>query len=450
MPVLTPLVSSLSLVVFVAFLGRLGLGFGPSAGASVGFGLALGISEITAGATKEAFALPLLATFMLLLLKALQKGGLGLVAASLLTFASLLLAHHLTSVVSLFMSVYLLTFYAIAVKRGIDRRWTQVALLVSGLTLSAFYYFFVYAAPVQLVVLSPELVISIVSYEIALLLPISLALSLSNRAGFARSWVIAVIILVFLVVVLSSRVPIGANAPVLPPALLWVFFPYAVLLLLSVVSFALSRREEWAGGIGFSAFWGLGLLGVAAFEMFGTPGDVGVALRIVDFVLPAAALAVFARLSQSRPGVPRNTAVFALTALVAVSSFAGVLWLSFFSGPLGGSQRAYFPSNVFAADWTAGHLPSNQTLYADARFSFLLSLKPAVRVDILGGYLALARARLSGPSCLLLSSQASQVGYVLGEYGLPINLSKFAILTASASTVSAYSAGGSSLICSFG
>jgi len=168
------------------------------------------------------------------------------------------------------------------------------------------------------------------------------------------------------------------------------------------------------------------------FEAFGTPGDIGVALRIADFVFPAAVVAAACLISRLGSGGVRKLGLASPTVFVAASSLLGVLWVSYASGQLGGSQRVYFQSDVAAAGWVAAHASSGERIYGDARYSYLMSVHPSVNVLLGGGYSVVYTGSFSSPGCLILSSLISQVGYVGGEHGLPVNMSKIASLVASA------------------
>ena len=448
MPVAAPVVSSLSFVILAVFLRRLGMGLASSSLSSLISGVVLGSTLITAGATKEAYAFPLMFTFALLFTISLKEGRIGFISLSLLTFVSLLISHHLTSVVSILLAVYLLAFELVAVKRRLDWPAARCIAAVVAATVFSLYYFFIYASPVQLVVITPSFVISVVSYELAMLLPLSLGLGLSRGGAFAKYWTSGVLCLALFLPLYSVGFSVTANAPVIPAWLLLIAAPYLVILVLSVPSYLLSHAHGWHGGLGFSAFWGLGLLGILMFEAFGTPGDMGVALRIADFVFPAAVVAAVSLLSRLGSGGVRKLGLASLTVFVAASSLIGVLWVSYASGQLGGSQRVYFQSDVAAAGWVAAHASSGERIYGDARYSYLMSLHPSVNVLLGGGYRVVYTGSFSSPGCLILSSLISQVGYVGGEYGLPVNMTKIASLVASAPALP-YTSGETRLVCSY-
>lgn len=420
MPVATPLVNALAFLILYALLRRMGFSSLRSFVASLVSGLALGSAIMGAGVTKEAYAFPLLFSFVLLLWTGLETGRASFLALSLLTFVSLLLSHHLTSVMALLVGVYLVVHSASSGKGGIGRAFfASVGLLLLMVGLTA-YYIFVHASSVVLFVLTDSAVVSMLAYEFVFLLPVVIGIAALRSRRLLGGWAALAILSVVVVVAGASRFPVTADAPVVSLAPVLAAAPYVVIVCLASYAVLRLRLDEWRGGLGFFGFWGIGLLGVAYFVTFGTSGVLVTALRIADFVYPALVVLVAATMTAWMGRRVARIGVCALIAFIVLSSVAGVVWTADYSGPQGGTQHAYTQGDVSAAGWVARNLQANVTLFGDDRFSYLLGAFPGVKVDIAGGYAFLTRPSSPPSGCLLLSSLVYQVGYVAFDYGIPV------------------------------
>ena len=418
MPVATPLVNSLSFLVFYVLVRRLGLGRRPSFIAALLAGVALGSGIVGAGVTKESFAVPLMFTFLLLLVEALESNRASLFGCSALTFAAILLSHHLTSVMTLLVSLYLLTYFALF--RRASPGLTKGVALALAMTGMSLYYFFSYASPVTLFTISDSVVLSAAAYELVFLLPVALGLTLTKKARLARGWSAAALLSVAAVAVGTSRVAVTADAPLVTVPLLLDFLPYAVVVLLAVFTVLRAPVSRLRSGLAFFAFWSLGLLGIVFFSAFGTPGVIETTLRIADFAYPAIAVLGALALSSAMKGRAGAVAGGAVVALFVVASAGGVVWTAYYSGALGGSQRVYLPSDVSTVAWVASHWPESSALHGDLRYQYLFSVHPNISLDVPGGFTFLTQQSKAQSGCLLLSSLVSQIGYIGYDYGIPV------------------------------
>ena len=422
MPLLGPLVTSTMALLFYALLRSFDLGVRVSLVATLLFAVAGGTVMISAGVTKEAFALPLMVLVVLLMngwLKRGSRAGLGL---SLASFGVLLAAHSLASVVGLLLCSYLAFAYMVS-PQGPGRR-VAVTMAVLGLfSAMSYLYFYVYAVSNLPYDLQPSDIIAVFGYEALLTAPVWVSAAFRlNLPRWTGAWIgtIALAVAALFASVVAYR-PL-LDSPIASPYVVALLAPYVAVAFLAALGVPRARGGPQSTGAVFAALWMLGVLGIVAFSAFGTPGAVGTTMRMLDFVYPGAAvlgaLALSALMGSRKLGAVAGA--LGVGALVVASAFV-VPYSAYWSGPLGGSQRVYTPAEVSAVEWT-GFAPPNATVYADARYGYLAAYYTGRAIDEGGGYLYLAGIQNFTQGCLVVDGLISQIGYVGGTYGLPVNM----------------------------
>ncbi len=447
MPVATPLVNALAFLIFYALLRRFGFAPRYAFVASLIVGLGLISAIMGSGATKEAYAFPLLFSFVLLLGIGLESGRASFLGLSLLTFVSLLLSHHLTSVMALLVGVYLVA-HSVSAGGGRSGRglYASVALIAAMLALGA-YYFFVYASSVTLFVLTDSATLSILAYELVLLLPLVVAITVMRSRRLMGSWSALALLSVLAVAAGATKFSVTSDAPLLSPTLALAMAPYVAMLLLGAYTVLRLPADEWRGRLGFFAFWALGVLGIAYFATFGTAGLIVTTLRIANFAYPALVVLGGATLVAWMRSRGVRLGAYALVVLFVVLSAAGMVWTAYYTGPLGGTQHAYLPGDVSSVAWVERGLAPNTTLYGDVRFGYLLSAYPGATIDVVGGYEFLTHPASPPTGCLLLSSLVSSVGYIGESYGVPVSPSEVSSLSAAGGIRTVFDSGQDQLFC---
>jgi hypothetical protein len=445
MPLLGPLVTSLMAVLFFALLRSLGLEAKASAIATLLFAVAGGTTMISAGVTKEAFALPLMVLVVLLLNIWLKDGKKGALALSAFSFVVLLAAHSLASVVGLLLCCYLVMAYALS--PGGRSRVAATSAALALFSVAAYLYFYVHAVSSLPYDLHPSDVIAAFAYEALLTAPVWVAGAF--RLGphrWTSAWLAALSVLVAGLFASALAFHTLLDSPVASPYVLVLVTPYVAVALLSSAGMRWARGTAYSRGAVFASLWALGVLGLVGFSAFATPGAIGTTMRILDFVYPgAAALAAVALVKLMGTRRWTNLAGLAAVALLVAGSAYIVPYSAYWSGPLGGSQRVYSQAEVSSLVW-AGQSPPGQRIYADARFGYLSSYYGG-NVSSGPGFLYLAGLHPLGPGCLILDGLIGEIGYVGGTYGHPVNMTIVAGLPSQTSLQRVYANGRDSTYC---
>jgi hypothetical protein len=447
MPVAVPLVNALAFLLLYALLRRYGLCPRHAFAASLLAGLGLATVILGAGATKETFALPLLFSFILLLSMGLESGRVSTLGLALVTFASLLLAHHITSLVALFVASYMIAHSLLSGRAGGYRVSLASAGLVAAMIILTAYYFFVHASSVVLLALSDSTVISFFAYQLAFLLPLLMGIAVMRSRRLVGTWSALALLSVLIVALGASRVSVTADAPMLSPSLLLSVAPYIVLVVLGAYAVLRLKLDEWRGSMGFFAFWALGILGVAYFLAFGTAGIIIVTLRVADYAFPAIAVLGTGALLYWNRGRGATVAAYAVVALLALASIGALVQTTYYQGPLGGNQHVYRPGDISVASWVGHDLSPKVDLLGDLRFQYLLSMSPGVTVNDVGGYDLLTQRTPAPSGCLVLSSLVSSIGYVFYDYGTPVPHSDLTALANHSSIGTVFDSGQDAVYC---
>ena len=446
MPLLGPLVASLTGVVFYAVLRSFDLDRTVSLVATLLFSVAGGTVMISTGVTKEGYALPLLALVLLLMNIWLKKGDRPALGLSVLSFGLLLGAHSLVSVIGLLLCSYLAFAYIVTDAAPGRRIGTTVGVLAL-LSAMSYLYFYVYAVSSLPYDLQPSDLIAVFGYEALLTAPVWVSAAFRlDMQRWTATWVGGIALAVSGLFVSALAYHPLLDSPIASPYVLALVVPYLAVAFIAAFGVRAPRKAPPAGQV-FAALWALGVLGIVGFSVFGTPGSVGTTLRILDFVYPGAAILGAVALTRvMRSGrLGASAGVVAVGVLVAASAVA-VPYSAYWSGPLGGSQRVYTQAEVSALVWTSA-APANTTVSGDARYAYLAAYYTGRAVHQGGAYLFLAGAGGFPGGCLIVDGLISEIGFIGGTYGLPVNMTLVDGLPAHPSLDAPYADGGATLYC---
>jgi hypothetical protein len=446
MPLLGPLVTSAMVVLFFALLRSFGLDRLTSLIATLLFAVAGGTVMISAGVTKEGFALPLLVLLLLLMNVWLKRGSAPALGLAFAAFGVLLAAHSLASVVGLLLCSYMVLAYVLA-RRATRSRAAATAGALALFSAGAYLYFYVYAVSALPYDLQPADVVSVFGYEALLTAPVWLAAAFRfDVHRWTGAWMGATALGVSGLFASALAYHPLLDSPVASPYVAALVVPYLAVAFLASLGARAARGAGDQAGPCFAALWALGVLGIAAFSAFGTPGAVGTTLRIMDFVYPGVAvlgaLALSALAARGRGAA--WLAFVAVGALVVGSAYV-VPYSAYWSGPLGGSQRVYSQGEVSALAWTAD-APPGTAVYADARYGYLASYYGG-NLSLGGGYLFLAGVRNFTSGCVIVDELVSQIGYVGDTYGLPVSMEVVGSLPSRPGLVADFADGAASVYC---
>lgn len=409
MPITMPLINSLSVLMIAAFLRSLGMPRYSSMVAGAIYGLVGTEAVLGAGVTKEGYALTLMAFLLVLTSAYLLRGCKYVPYLATLTYLALVMVHHLTSVMSLLLTTYLLLTYLIG-RVAIKRALTQLASQVfNALILLTYTYLYSFNALPTLASMTASDAISLTAYEVITALPIWLSLITRRElTKLIRAWFIAIYSLVITLSILSTRVELVVGAPKVSIYELMIFTPYLVVASISV-AYVGRVREQYLGM--FTYLTVLGLVGIEFYLIFGTPGLISEAYRLTTFTyLGIAVLTAYAFSTGPKYLKPIIVLTLVITAYV-------VPYTAFNSGYVGGSQRAYSESDLLTAHLIKG-CGGNVSVCGDLRLKYLLYPRD---VDVASGL----NYFMSGlrPRCYLVVNELfNEVGYIATAYGIPVTI----------------------------
>jgi len=412
-PITVPIINSLSILPLIAFLRSLGASRTHSLVTTFIYGLVGTEVILGAGVTKEGYALTLL--MVLLLLNALIfKGYTQSAYLALITYLALIITHHLTSVIGLLLTAFTLIAYLVG--EVVVRRLT-IALavqVVSTALLIIYIYTYSGRGLSILAMMGVSDIISLIAYEVTMTLPILFSVMMRSWLNsMIKVWFLGAYALVVILAILGTKVELALGAPRISTTELAFFTPYLIIALLSIA---------YVGRLGrtclnvFAYLVILGLLGVEAYFIFGTPGLISEAYRTSTFMyLGVSILAAYATLAvkgRYKAYVMRLTIAVAL-----ITSACLVPYVAFYSSHIGGSQRIYLPSDLSTANYISRY-GGDEMFCGDLRFSYLFYPK---RVDTYGGLKYLLRGL--PPNCYLVVNElVVDVGYVASAYGVPVSI----------------------------
>ncbi len=441
-PVLFPFVGATAVLTFYLLLRELGLGGLTSAVAAALLGVAGGSAVISAGVTKEGFAFPLM--FLTLALFVRGRRSRPALALSLVAFAAVLVSHHLTALVTVMGAVYVVVAEGLT---GVDRGKVLGgrALVAVGFAAALAGYFAFYSYAGMALNLGFGEYASAVAYQVLVLFPVAVGFWVSRRPLSYAGWLLGTVYLALILgLVAALRYTVFLTAPIVTLPLVALGLPYLATGGLAVAGvFASSRSRD--AGLAFLAVSAAGFMGLEGFVVFGTPGLLAVAYRMVDFLYaPVAALAAAALVKVARSGSLAKWAGVVLAVGLVVGSAYVVPYTAFYSSSVGGSQRVYSSADYAFARWADASVPGGVQVSGDIRAASLLGYY-GVPVDIQSG---LQYAEGASPllGCFAYSSLMAQVGFVAIDYGFTLTPAQIAALSGEGVSV-VYSDGSNALIC---
>ena len=422
LPLASPFVSSLSTLMLYAFLRRIGSRPSEALVASLFFGLAGGEAILTAGVTKEGYALPLFVLMLFLLSKGIREDNIRFTLLNLAVIPTLALSHHLTSVVALSLISYFILSHALYPESRVGAlRWSFLISLAFAFLL--YVYFFVYAYEALPFRLSETDLTSIIGYQVLSFTSFLLSPVLLSRPSlWVKRWIIAALILVLGLVIAALNIHVMVGAPTLSPIDLILTSPYMATSVLAVLGSEIAEKTWGRSGIAFIGMWIIGLLAVELYIVFGTPGLPSDAYRLANFLYGGVVILA----SNGWLRIKRRRFVSTLILALIVGGMLFTLpYTSFLSGPLGGSQRVYSTHDLAQADWIARYCHGAK-VHGDLRLSYLLYMK--VDVEVRDALSFLLGEGCPPKGCLVITKLMEQVGFVATAYGIPIDSHVLAFL----------------------
>jgi len=420
MPLLSPLVSSISVLMFFVLLRKLKFDVHSSLAATLIFGSGA-ILLIGAGVTKQGFAFPL--CFMLLILS-VSGPSVKTALLSVTTILTLTISHHLTSVITLFLMFLLTTSRVLFKGEQVNRRIS--ILILSAFSVFLYCYIFLYARNITLIELKEADIISLVSYIIVATAPLLLNLFYPEKfTKVFQAWVVFLFLGVITLTYLSFKVNVELGAPVASFDLAPLTLSYILIGFLVVLCVFLTR-ESLGHGLSFFLLWMLGLLGVVSYTIFGTPGLTSITLRLSDFLYPSLMVpAAYTLVTLAK----RNSALKFLSVVllmaIAISSAFILPYTAFYSGTFGGSQRVYTQSDIAVSNWVVSNSLNGSNLYGDVRFSYVIQEYFGREVKVNEGFNYLVMGKNPPLGLLLMSSTMLETGYITFVSGTSINETLF-------------------------
>ncbi len=410
-PITLPVINSLSILPFAVMLRVLGMSRAASLAASLIYGLAGTEAVLGAGITKEGYALTLAMLVMYLTTLIVLRYSKYVVYLTLMTYLTLVLTHHLTSVITLLIITYLALSY-LAGKVLVSRlKVLSAVLAVNSLMLTSYIYVYSGRALPVLATLTEADAISLIAYEVTAMLPVWFSLIVRRElTDLIKLWFVIAYISVIALALLSTRVELTLGAIRVGPYELVLFTPYLVVAAVAV--FSVGRVcEQYLST--FTYLTVLGLLGIEYYLIFGSPGLIGEAYRLSTFMYIWVAVLAAYTLSTSRFKVLVGMLIVAAL-LICVYV---VPYTAFNSGYVGGSQRTYLESDLLIAEYVRNY-GGREVFCGDLRFMYLLY--PSVNVDVSGGLKYLLRT--SNLNCYLVVNELfKDVGYIASLYGVPVS-----------------------------
>ncbi len=344
----------------------------------------------TAGVTKETFASPL---YIFVLLLFLQKHNWKTTLLFTLASVALVLAHHLTAFLTATALICLtVALYLSRPKTPQPNRPASNLMYVGVLSGVALTDFAVFASSAHMPTLSMNDLLSIAAYQVFFIAVFAYAafvtkcfsakvVALNCTLAFAASLAFAYML---------TAVPLLPGAPMLP--LRYLLYALPLIWAVALAIFGLNELYQRSSALLLPLFWLASILAVAGYAVFaGSLNGLGLAYRLVDFVLPPLAIlgAIgFHRLVRApKHRLRRSVTLVAVTAvavlMVALSVYTLFAAVSLQEPYLGYFWR-YHPSEYSAASWAANR--GSGSMAGDAKVCYLLGEYYGAKVSVMGGY----------------------------------------------------------------
>ncbi|MEM1558356.1 MAG: hypothetical protein QXG12_07170 [Thermoproteota archaeon] len=377
---------------------------------------------ISSGITKEGYAHPLYLTTLMLLMLGLLKGRWSFYLASILSFTTLLLAHHFTSLILLLASLsFTLTLSLFQPFKQLNRK--LAATIITYLILTALYYQ-LHALKGLPVKLDFNDWLALWSFETISAAPVVFTFA-RHRSSFDKIYLCTVLALAASLALISVRVRVLEDAPTLPIHMLLTATPYMALAVMAVLGWFNLRDAAPAKEFTVLKCWIMSLLGLLLYGFFASQSPLTFIIRVPSFLYPPLFILAPIGLKRLLKGVGESKYKLS-TSIVWILITLGFLnhWYSylFTHGKYSGAYHIYDVRDLNVALWLRYFMAEGSTTSSDIKYGYLLS-----------GYLNLS---FNPYDCLTLiygsnavSSQNILVyrymdvdGYVGGAYAVPLTV----------------------------
>lgn len=421
-----PLTGALTIPIFYILLRRISRSCRTAFFSSIILAVAYPYAFFTAGVTKETYANPL---YILSILIFMSRGGWGRILLFAIASSALVMAHHLTSLITIaVLASIALSSSILRFMNGVNQDRSSF-LLVSILAAATMLYFWFYAYKGLRIIFTLSDILSAVSYQI-LAFAITLYLIFKPRTRSDRSPLLLCIVsaaLVSLTAFLCTRRPIVSDAPILPSRYMLYATPFILvspLMVLGVGELRGMRSEDGYAPL----FWLSTLLGLEAYAVFGySPLGLTLVYRTLNILcIPLTILSAFglSKLCETSSSLKKRrvvklATVIILIAIVALNSYS-IYASIFLQERYMGYFWLYKRSEYHAAAWVRD-AACNQTVVGDVKVLYMLEGYFGLNVDVLYGLRYLAGKTASKPQILFIYDQIAWNGYVVyGGYSVDL------------------------------
>lgn len=428
MAVGVPLAGALTILIFYALISEISRSSKLAFSASILLATAYPYALFTAGVTKETYANPL---YVLSILIFLSRGKWRKILLFTTTSAALVLAHHLTALVTIAVLTSITLATSISrVRRGLSLNKLGF-LLTLILTIATTLYFGLYAYRGLKITLTLSDWLSAGSYQLVAFATALYFTSKPHMRSHIRTILTcsAAVALIAMIALLCTKRSIIPGAPRLPSHYLLYASPFILASPLTVLGFwelngTHTRGERHVAPL----FWFATILGLVGYAVFGdSPFGLTLAYRSLNFLhLPLVILCASGIhrlfLTSGKPHTQKLTSLMAATALlliVALTSYSVYAAVSLQERYMGYFWLYKIPEYE-AAEWAATTV-HNLAVAGDVKVSYLLKGYFNVDVDVLQGLRYLGGNGGSNPQILFIYDQMLRNGYVLyGGYSIDL------------------------------
>lgn len=409
-----PLVGGLTVLIFYVLVYRVSRDRKVALASSILFATAYPHVLFTAGVTKETYANPL---YILLLLVFMDGDRWRGIALFTITSIALILAHHLTPLITL------AVLFGLALGLIINRvRGWSVFLPVLVLAVVGVLYFKVYAYEGFRVVLSWSEWVSAFAYQVVFFsLASYLTLHYSSRKCFPLGFIAVLTPLVLMLI--CVRKPIVLGAPTLPIHYVFYMSYSIVIALLAVLGYrgihGVNRKL-----LIVVLYWVSAILGLEGYALF-SGSELGLTLmyRGVNFLWPPLAVLIASAIWKRSLLTSANNRYVKVTVALAMLVIVLLNLYNFYAATqleerYMGYQWLYKPQEFNTGLWLAS-FRDNLTIAGDMKASYLLNGYFNLNTSVAEGYSYLYKGGILN-GILYIYKQMLRNGYVVGPYGLDL------------------------------
>ena len=421
-----PAAASLTTLIFYALAKKIGGNPTTALTASTLLATAFPYTLLTAGVTKETYANPL---YILTILIFLTQKGWKTIPLFTITTATLVMAHHLTSAITLAV-IASITLSQLIESLLTNRNPNKLQpTLTSIMALSITLYFILYAHRGFKITLTPSDLISAASHQ-TIAFTLTLYLTQNPKPSSTKHTAIKCILAsaaATLILTLCTIKPITPEAPILPNNYIIYGLPFITAFPLAIIGYEQTKKPENKNQLKFTPLlWLASILGAEAYAAFGNPpAGLALAYRTLNFLWPPLTL-LYGQGIQKLYSAGKNpktkllaktTAILALTLTIGSSCYnlhasihlqeryLGYFWL-------------YKIQEYKAAEWTK-NLIANQTVSCDVKIHYLLKGYFNLKTNELQALKYLWGKDSHTPQILFTYNQMQKNGYVIyGGYSV--------------------------------